>query len=141
MIRYLDFNDSYLAKGETCHPSDNLAAIPAAGEHIGATGRDLKERIRRVDVQALLGKVSVQSGASFSERFPKEMPCRIKITLKDGRVLEQETKDYEGSFTRPMSWEMALQKSNEITTPYSSAGQRTAIADAVANLEQVRFAS
>lgn len=24
LIRYLDFNDSYLAKGETCHPSDNL---------------------------------------------------------------------------------------------------------------------
>src|SRR5215469_14075108 len=24
LVRYLDFNDSYLAKGETCHPSDNL---------------------------------------------------------------------------------------------------------------------
>src|SRR5262249_23734578 len=22
LVRYLDFNDSYLAKGETCHPSD-----------------------------------------------------------------------------------------------------------------------
>ena len=41
LIRYLDFNDSYLAKGETCHPSDNLGAILAAGEYIGATGRDL----------------------------------------------------------------------------------------------------
>ena len=96
-----------------------------------------QERIRRADVQALLGKVSVQSGASFSERFPNEMPCRVKITLKDGRVLEQEIKDYEGFFTRPMSWEMAFQKFNEITTPYASAAQRTAIADAVANLEQV----
>src|ERR1019366_2325072 len=41
LIRYLDFNDSYLAKGETCHPSDNLGALLAAGEYIGATGRDL----------------------------------------------------------------------------------------------------
>src|SRR5436305_10197672 len=41
LIRYLDFNDSYLAKGETCHPSDNLGAILAAGEYIGATGPDL----------------------------------------------------------------------------------------------------
>jgi 2-methylcitrate dehydratase len=41
LIRYLDFNDSYLARGETCHPSDNLGAILAAGEYIGATGRDL----------------------------------------------------------------------------------------------------
>jgi len=96
-----------------------------------------QERIRRADVQALLGRVSVQSGTSFSERFPNEMPCRVTITLKDGRVLEQETKDYEGFFTRPMSWEMAIQKFNEITTPHASSAQRTAIADAVANLEQV----
>jgi 2-methylcitrate dehydratase len=96
-----------------------------------------QERIRRADVQALLGKVSVQLDASFSERFPNEMPCRIKIILKDGRVLEQETRDYEGFFTRPMSWEMAVQKFNEVTTPHATAAQRTAIADTVANLEQV----
>jgi 2-methylcitrate dehydratase len=41
LIRDLDFNDSYLAKGETCHPSDNLGALLAAGEWIGAKGRDL----------------------------------------------------------------------------------------------------
>ena len=52
------------------------------------------------------------------------MPCRVKITLKDGRVLEQETKDYEGFFTRPMSWETAVQKFNKIATPNASAGQR-----------------
>src|SRR5215472_19357318 len=33
LIRYLDFNDSYLAKGETCHPSDNLGAVLAAAEY------------------------------------------------------------------------------------------------------------
>jgi 2-methylcitrate dehydratase len=26
LVRYLDFNDSYLAPRETCHPSDNLGA-------------------------------------------------------------------------------------------------------------------
>ena len=41
LIRYLDFNDSYLAKGETCHPSDNIGAVLAAAEHVGASGRDL----------------------------------------------------------------------------------------------------
>ena len=41
LIRYLDFNDSCLAKGETCHPSDNLGAILAAGEWAKSTGRDL----------------------------------------------------------------------------------------------------
>ena len=41
LVRYLDFNDSYLAKDETCHPSDNLAAVLAAAEHVGASGREL----------------------------------------------------------------------------------------------------
>jgi len=41
LIRYLDFNDSYLAKGETCHPSDNLAPVLAAAEYAKGGGRDL----------------------------------------------------------------------------------------------------
>ncbi len=41
LVRYLDYNDSYLAKGETCHPSDNLGAVLAAAEHADASGRDL----------------------------------------------------------------------------------------------------
>ncbi len=41
LVRYLDFNDSYLAKGETCHPSDNLGAILAGSEYAGADGKTL----------------------------------------------------------------------------------------------------
>lgn len=40
LVRYLDFNNSYLAKGETCHPSDNLGAILAAAEYANCSGRD-----------------------------------------------------------------------------------------------------
>jgi 2-methylcitrate dehydratase len=38
LVRYLDYMDSYLAKDETCHPSDNLAAILAAAEYADAPG-------------------------------------------------------------------------------------------------------
>ena len=40
LVRYLDFNDSYLSKGETCHPSDNLGAILSASEYANKSGRD-----------------------------------------------------------------------------------------------------
>lgn len=40
LVRYLDFNDSYLAKGETCHPSDNIAPVLAAGEYAGISGKE-----------------------------------------------------------------------------------------------------
>lgn len=39
-VRYLDFNDSYLAKNETGHPSDNIAPVLAAAEYADAHGRD-----------------------------------------------------------------------------------------------------
>ncbi len=41
LVRYLDFNDSYLTKGETCHPSDNLGAVLAAAEYADGSGKDL----------------------------------------------------------------------------------------------------
>jgi 2-methylcitrate dehydratase len=41
LVRYLDYNDSYLAEGETCHPSDNLGSVMAATEYSGGSGRDL----------------------------------------------------------------------------------------------------
>lgn len=41
LSRYLDFMDSYVAAGETCHPSDNLGAVLAAAEMREASGADL----------------------------------------------------------------------------------------------------
>jgi 2-methylcitrate dehydratase len=40
LIRYLDYNDTYLSK-EPAHPSDNLAAVLSVGEMVGSGGRDL----------------------------------------------------------------------------------------------------
>ena len=41
LVRYLDFNDGYLAPRETCHPSDNLGAVLAAAELAKADGATL----------------------------------------------------------------------------------------------------
>src|SRR3954452_7799595 len=40
LIRYLDFNDTYLSK-EPAHPSDNLAPVLAVAESVRATGKDV----------------------------------------------------------------------------------------------------
>ncbi|MEK6705675.1 MAG: MmgE/PrpD family protein [Bdellovibrionota bacterium] len=41
LVRYLDFNDSFIAKGETCHPSDNLGALLSVGQYVDGDGKDL----------------------------------------------------------------------------------------------------
>jgi 2-methylcitrate dehydratase len=44
LVRYLDFNDTYLAK-EPAHPSDNIAAVLAAGEACRASGKRVIQAI------------------------------------------------------------------------------------------------
>lgn len=41
LVRYLDFNDSYMAGHETGHPSDNLGAVLAGAQYANQTGREL----------------------------------------------------------------------------------------------------
>ena len=44
LVRYLDFNDTYLAR-EPAHPSDNIAAVFAVGEVAQASGRRIIQAI------------------------------------------------------------------------------------------------
>ena len=44
LVRYLDFNDTYLSQ-EPAHPSDNLAAVLAAGETTHASGKRVIQAI------------------------------------------------------------------------------------------------
>jgi len=93
------------------------------------------ERIVREDVQSLLHKVTILPNEELSKRFPSEMPCHIQITLKDGRELSIEKQDYEGFYTRPMSWEKAVAKFERLAALFTDATQRAAIVETVAHLE------
>jgi 2-methylcitrate dehydratase len=95
-------------------------------------------RIVREDVQNLLRRVSVTENPAYSRRFPREMPCCIRVFLRDGRTLVKESRDYPGFVCQPMSWEMACNKFNRLAAPYASEEERKAIANAVADLESMR---
>ncbi len=98
------------------------------------------ERILREDIQELHRKVFVRPRKDFSERFPQEMPCRIIVHLKDGRILEKEKRDYEGFVTRPMSWPTAEGKFHALATPYASESLRGQIVATVGGLENLQAA-
>jgi 2-methylcitrate dehydratase len=94
------------------------------------------ERIRRPDVQTLLRKIKIRPSDNFSRRFPREMPCRITITLNDGTKCSMEKRDYEGFHTRPMTWHAVTAKFTRLTE-YLPAPLRQEIIGAVANLESL----
>ena len=96
-----------------------------------------QERILKEDVQSLMRKVVVRSNTDFSDRFPREMPARLQIFLHNGQILMRERRDYEGFFSRPLSWERAVEKFKNLTmfqTDYES-GQR--IVERVLDLENM----
>jgi 2-methylcitrate dehydratase len=95
------------------------------------------ERIARGDVQALLRNVIVRPDAALSKRFPAEMPCRIRIVLRDGRTLSIEQRDYEGFHTRPMSWEKAAAKFARLAAPFTDEELRRSLIATVQRLEAV----
>jgi 2-methylcitrate dehydratase len=66
LVRYLDFNDSYLAAGETCLPSDNLAPVLAAAEYARADGPTLlTARAVAYQVQNRLSEVAPVRAKGF----------------------------------------------------------------------------
>ncbi|HET6867196.1 MAG TPA: MmgE/PrpD family protein [Solirubrobacteraceae bacterium] len=66
LVRYLDFNDSFLAPGETCHPSDNLAPVLAAAEYAHADGRTLLVALAvAYQVQSRLSEVAPVRAKGF----------------------------------------------------------------------------
>ncbi len=99
----------------------------------------LPERILRDDVQGLLRRVIVRPDEALSRRFPQEMPCRIRVLLKDGQTLRIEQRDYEGFYTRPMSWEKAAMKFARLTAPFIDESLRQSLEETVKHLETVKI--
>lgn len=98
----------------------------------------LPERIQRLDAQELLQRVIVKPNGSYSQRFPQEMPCLIRILLKDGRVLTSERQDYEGFTTNPMRWETVVKKFEYLSSPYADSSLRVEIVGATFSLESIQ---
>ncbi len=131
LVRYLDFNDSYLAPGETCHPSDSLAPVLAASEYAHADGRTLLAAL------AVAYQVQVRPDDELTKRFPDEHSARIRVYMRDGRVLEREQHDDEGFHTRPMSWGAVADKFDRLASGHVDDRLRARIKDAVARLEAI----
>ncbi len=97
------------------------------------------ERIMRNDVQTLLRKVHVHPVKEFSMKFPDAMPCEIAVHMKDGNTLKRATNDYEGFFTRPMSFEMVREKFSMLVSKVVEPSLAAGIVDTIANLESIKI--
>jgi 2-methylcitrate dehydratase len=126
-------------KEEADHSLPYLAAVALLDGQV-LPEQHRPERSRRPDVQALLGKVQIRPAEDLGRRFPAEMPCRLRVTLGDGRTLVREKVDYEGFLTRPMGWDHVARKFQQLSERAAGAPLRREILAAVANLEAIPVA-
>jgi 2-methylcitrate dehydratase len=95
-------------------------------------------RIMRNDAQQLLQKVIVKPCDEFTRRYPRQLGCRITINLRDGAKLVREQTDFEGSATRPFSWERAVEKFHWLCEPFADQRLRNEIVSAVEDLDEIQ---
>lgn len=126
-------------KEEADHSLHYMVAVALLDDWVGPAQYG-EERIGREDVQALLRRVVVRPSDDYTRRFPETMPCRLTVTLQDGRVLTTEKRDYEGFFTRPMTWDTVVDKFERLSRPYTTADLRRQIVAAVDDIEALSVA-
>ena len=116
----------------------NLKYLTAVALLDGAVGPEQleTERVRRADVQDLLARVEVTPAADLTADYPRRTAVRVHVTTHDGRTLSREESDYEGSPTRPMSWDRVVDKFHWLAEPFCDKVLRGDIIAAVERLEE-----
>jgi 2-methylcitrate dehydratase len=134
--------------GDKDHPSTkeqadyNLKYLVAVALLDGQVGPEQleTERVCRTDVQDLLALVDVRAADDLTAAYPERTQARVHIGLKDGREFHREQSDFEGSPTRPMSWDRVVEKFHWLAEPFADATLRSEIIDAVRRLDEIPVA-
>jgi 2-methylcitrate dehydratase len=98
------------------------------------------ERITRNELQNLLEKVHVGRERQPGGGEPERLPCNIRVSLRNGSLLERSKSDYEGFHTRPAGFRQVYGKFKKLTGGHIGKTCQSAIADTVARLEAVSTA-
>ncbi|WP_082968288.1 MmgE/PrpD family protein [Mycobacterium scrofulaceum] len=120
----------------------NLKYLSAVALLDGGVGPEQLEtdRVMRADVQDLLTRIDVEPAADLTADYPNRTAARVHLLTRDGREFDREQADYEGSPTRPMSWERVVDKFGWLAEPFSGEALRADIIAAVDHLDQIPVA-
>lgn len=136
------------AYGDKDHPwtkeqaDYNLKYLSAVALLDGGVGPEQleTERVRRADVQGLLACVEVEPAADLTADYPQRTAARVRVVTRDGREFSREESDYEGSPTRPMSWERVVEKFDWLAEPFCDDALRADIVAAVDHIDEISVA-
>ena len=136
------------AYGDKDHPRTkdqadyNLKYLSAVALLDGGVGPEQLEtkRVLRSDVQDLLARVDVEAAADLTADYPRRTATRVHVVTRDGREFSREESDYEGSPTRPMSWDRVVDKFHWLAEPFCDEALRADIVAAVEHIDEIPVA-
>ena len=136
------------AYGDKDHPRTkdqadyNLKYLSAVALLDGGVGPEQLEtkRVLRSDVQDLLARVHVKAAADLTADYPRRTATRVHVVTRDGREFSREESDYEGSPTRPMSWDRVVGKFHWLAEPFCDEALRADIVAAVEHIDEIPVA-
>ncbi|OBI35679.1 2-methylcitrate dehydratase [Mycobacterium sp. E2238] len=116
----------------------NLKYLSAVALLDGGVGPEQlePERVSRADVRGLLTRVDVKPAADLTADYPRRTAARVHLVTRDAREFDREQADYEGSPTRPMSWERVVDKFHWLAEPFCDEALRAEIVTAVDRLDE-----
>ncbi len=93
-------------------------------------------RVSAADVQELLRKVTIAPDEALSAKFPRSLPADLEVEMQDGTIYCARRDDYHGFHTQPFDWTVARMKFNRLVKPFMTAGERDALAEVIATLDE-----
>ncbi len=135
--------------GDKDHPQTkeqadyNLKYLAAVALLDGQVGPEQLEttRVRRDDVQHLLRRVTVVAAPDLTAGYPERTSARVRIETRDGRCVEREQSDFEGSPSRPMSWNRVVEKFRWLAEPFADDSLQADIIRAVETLDEMAISN
>ena len=117
----------------------NLKYLAAVALLDGQVGPEQLEttRVRRDDVQSLLHRVTVVPAADLTAAYPERTSARVRIETLDGRSLEREQSDFEGSPSCRMTWDRVVEKLHWLAEPFADQSLQADIIGAVEALDEI----
>ncbi|WAC91473.1 MmgE/PrpD family protein [Mycobacterium sp. Aquia_213] len=117
----------------------NLKYLSAVALLDGGVGPEQleNERVLRSDVQELLARVDVVAAADLTADYPQRTATRVYVRTRDGREFAREESDYEGSPTRPMTWDRVVDKFGWLAEPFCDELLRADIVAAVEHIDEI----
>jgi 2-methylcitrate dehydratase PrpD len=129
------------------HRPDNVMAarlsVPYCVAVCAATRRSgldafRTKTIKNASVREMLEKVDIVVDPELDALYPKALPCKIEITMKNGQVHKDKTYDAKGSPGNPLSDAELYEKFKRLAEPAIGAKRANQIADMTKDLEGVK---